>query len=244
MRRRRKRGLPVFGASVLLVNGRFRSLVSRGSRALPRRRRTPAWAGSARYWDDRYRSGGSSGPGSTGQFAAVKAKFVNDYVRQEAVRSVIEFGCGDGLQLSLANYPAYVGLDVSEAALSRCAERFARDTSKSFFLYSPFSFVDRQRVFRADLALSLEVIFHLVEDDVYGLYMQHLFDAADRFVVVCSTDVDLELDVPHRRHRRFSAWVDEHALDWERVVMFENPLTDWGDSARGALQHFYVYARR
>lgn len=173
----------------------------------------------------------------------MKAEIVNDFVRRERIRSVIEFGCGDGLQLALADYPEYIGLDVSEAALLQCAERFARDAKKSFFLYAPFSFVDRQQVFHADLALSLEVIFHLVEDEIYDRYMQHLFGAADRFVLICSTDVELDVGVPQRRHRRFSTWIDENASPWKCVTVIENPIADWGDSPLGARQDFFVYAR-
>lgn len=39
----------------------------------------------------------------------------NDFVRARGIDSVIEFGCGDGAQLALAEYPAYGGIDVSPA---------------------------------------------------------------------------------------------------------------------------------
>jgi hypothetical protein len=222
----------------------LRRIARRPSQLLARSGKQPLWPGSARYWEDRYRSGGTSGVGSIGEFAAVKAQIVNDFVRRERVKSVIEFGCGDGLQLTLSDYPAYIGLDVSETALAQCAWRFADDPKKSFFLYSPFSFIDNERIFHGELALSLEVIFHLIEDEVFDRYMQHLFSAADRFVLICSTDVELDVGVPQRRHRQFSAWVDHNAPDWERVAVIANPLADWGDSPLGARQDFFFYARR
>lgn len=214
------------------------------SRLFRRGAQETVWSGSGPYWEDRYRSGGNSGVGSTGEFAAVKAQVVNDFVRDNQIRTIVEFGCGDGSQLALAEYPTYVGLDVSETALSQSSHRFSGDSTKSFFLYRPSLFIDRQRVFHADLALSLEVIFHLIEDDIYDLYMQHLFGAADRFVLICSTDIDLEVGVPQRRHRQFSDWVADHAPEWERVQVVENPLSDWGDSVLGARQDFFVYAPR
>lgn len=182
-------------------------------RRLPRPpvRQKPAWPGSAQYWEERYRSGGTCGLGSVGEFAAIKADVVNDFVRKEGIQTVIEFGCGDGLQLMLAEYPGYIGLDVSTAALLQCSTRFFDDPIKSFFHYSPVVFVDRRRLFHGELALSLEVIFHLVEDDVFDRYMSHLFGAADRFVFICSTNVDLDIGVPHRSHRQFSTWIDDHA---------------------------------
>lgn len=76
--------------------------------------------GSARYWELNYARGGTSGPGSYYASAEAKATFLNEFVRARDVRSVIEFGCGDGNQLSLADYPSYIGLDVSRSALN-CA---------------------------------------------------------------------------------------------------------------------------
>ena len=70
----------------------------------------------------------------------------------------MEFGCGDGNQLSLADYPSYVGLDVSKTAVRLCQRRFADDLSKSFFLYDSACFTDRAGLFTADLAVSLDVI--------------------------------------------------------------------------------------
>jgi hypothetical protein len=37
------------------------------------------------------------------------------------VRSAIEFGCGDGHQLTLVDYPRYTGVDVSETIVRHCA---------------------------------------------------------------------------------------------------------------------------
>jgi hypothetical protein len=54
--------------------------------------------------------------------------------------------------------------------------------------------------------------------------MKLLFGAADRFVVVYSSDA--EVDAPqkaHVRHRRFSDWVEEHAPSWEPLRRIPNP---------------------
>jgi hypothetical protein len=63
---------------------------------------------SARYWERNYARGGTSGLGSYHALAEAKAAFLNDFVRIRQIGSVIEFGCGDGNQLSLANCPTYV----------------------------------------------------------------------------------------------------------------------------------------
>ena len=68
-------------------------------------------------------------------------------------------------------------MDVSRAAVRICRDKFAADPTKSFFLYDGACFVDRAGLFAADLALSLDVIYHLVEDPLFETYLTHLFAA-------------------------------------------------------------------
>src|SRR5947207_1460070 len=170
------------------------------------------FSGSASYWEQRYRGGGDSGAGSYGRLADFKAEILNRFVAAHAVESVIEFGCGDGNQLSLARYPKYIGMDVSASAIQMCKKRFVEDLSKSFFLYHPDCFVDRQGIFASDLSLSLDVIYHLVEDRIFDTYMRHLFGAGRRFVAVYSTNEDSSTDDAHVKHRQFTRWVEQNAL--------------------------------
>jgi len=69
--------------------------------------------GSDTYWTSRYTRGKDSGSGSYGKFAAFKAGVLNDFIRENAIESVIEFGCGDGNQLGLMECPRYLGYDIS-----------------------------------------------------------------------------------------------------------------------------------
>src|ERR1700692_4583832 len=90
---------------------------------------------SARYWEGRYSQGGNSGEGSYGRLAEFKASVLNTFIREHKIQSVIEFGCGDGNQLTLASYPQYIGLDVSRTVIMKCITKFKSDNTKSFFLY-------------------------------------------------------------------------------------------------------------
>ncbi len=173
------------------------------------------------YWEARYAAGGTSGVGSSGHLAAFKAETVNAFVEEHRLSSVVELGCGDGEQLALLRCERYVGLDVSESAVRACRRRFANDPGKSFFLYRPACFQDHADIFRADLALSLDVLYHLVEDEVYDEYLALLFGAASRFVVIYAPDSDRP---PHSlaRHvlfRRFSADVERRFPRWAGLVV-------------------------
>jgi SAM-dependent methyltransferase len=208
-----------------------------GARRLSLLRQRLGFAGSAPYWESHYARGGTSGDGSYGDLARGKAEFLNAFVREHSVRSVTEFGCGDGHQLSLAEYPRYVGLDVSPAAIGLCKRRFAGDPTKSFFLYDGACFVDRAGLFTADLAISLDVLYHLVEDSVFEAYMEHLFAAGRRYVVVYATDMERGGTGPHVRHRRFSSWPEDNCPHWRlvRVTRGPNPGSGRAD--------FFVYQR-
>jgi cyclopropane fatty-acyl-phospholipid synthase-like methyltransferase len=186
------------------------------------------FAGSAAYWESRYRRAGNSGAWSYGEQAAYKAWFLNRFVAEHSVERVIEFGCGDGNQLSLAKYPEYLGLDVSETAVRTCIERFSHDPAKSFLIYSPDLYADPAGFLRADAAVSLDVVYHLTEDDTFERYMTHLFSAAQRFVVIYATDGDRDDAAPHVRHRRFSEWVVQNT-SWRAMDTVLRPSPEWQD---------------
>jgi SAM-dependent methyltransferase len=169
---------------------------------------------SAAYWEGRYRVGGNSGAGSYGRLAAFKAAFVNGFVALNAVRSVIEFGCGDGNQLSLLSIPHYTGVDVAPTVLERCRARFPNHL-----------FVDRSRladVPTADLGLSMDVIFHLTEDAVFADYMRTLFALSADFVIIYSSDYDARSPDRHVRHRLVADYVRRMLPAWTLLARVPN----------------------
>jgi hypothetical protein len=199
-----------------------------------------AFPGSLRYWETRYASGGTSGAGSYGKFSEFKADILNKFVDENNVLSVIEFGCGDGNQLLLARYPRYSGYDVSKNAIELCVRKFSRDQSKSFRLMNDYGGET------ADLSLSLDVIYHLIEDDVYELYMRRLFSAAKRHVIIYSINgsSDLGTNSPHVKPRKFTDWVEKNATSWSLVCHIPNRYPYKGDHTRGSFADFYIYDKR
>jgi SAM-dependent methyltransferase len=208
-----------------------------GARRASLLRQRIAFAGSARFWEQNYAQGKTSGNGSYGVLAEGKSRYLNELVRARGVSSVIEFGCGDGNQLSKAEYPGYIGLDVSRTAIGLCRRRFEGDPAKSFFLYDGSCFTDRAGIFAADLALSLDVIFHLTEDAVFETYLTHLFAAGRRLTVIYSTNTEIGQTAPHVRHRHFTPWVEANCPDWRLAEVTQGP------SAERARADFFVYER-
>lgn len=198
------------------------------------------FSGSAAYWEQRYAQGGDSGAGSYGKFATFKARVLNQLFVDEELHSVVEFGCGDGHQLGLLRIDRYVGVDISAQAVARCRAAFAGDATKRFVLDAEY------RPEPTDCALSLDVIYHLVEDEAYHAYMERLFGAAWRRVVVYSSnrDADPLTDGAHIRHRQFTRWVAANAPGWtlQRVIPNEFPFT--GDYRGGSFADFYLFVPR
>jgi SAM-dependent methyltransferase len=193
---------------------------------------------SRRYWETRYRLGGHSGEGSRGEAAEYKARVLNAFISNHRVRSAIEFGCGDGYQLKMLDVPLYTGVDVSETILAHCREEFESDATKRFVL------VDDYAGESADLSMSLDVIFHLIEDTVYDEYLQRLFAAGERFVIVYSTSANLpSTGVAHVRHRDVAADIARRFPTFRRMTDEEAKLPPPVRFDRSLPVVFHLYAR-
>jgi len=190
---------------------------------------------SPEYWENRYRNGGNSGVGSYNEIAEYKQKIINEFVEKNNIQSVIEFGSGDGNQLSLANYKSYIGLDVSKTAINICNKKFHNDLSKSFFIYNSLAFFDNHSIFNAELALSLDVIYHLVENDIYEKYMLHLFNAAQKYIIIYSNN-NSNWGKNHIKSRVFTDWVEKNKNEWNLDKIIKNEKFNWQD--------FYIYKKK
>jgi hypothetical protein len=221
--------------------GRIRRVIAgrRSSRAPTSAGARPAFS-STEYWERRYAKDKTSGAGSRGRLALFKAEVVNDLVVRHGIRSILEWGSGDGVQSRLLEVERYVGVDPSPTVVARCVEESPGD----HFTYLTIEDWLGAGSPSAECGLSLDVIFHLVEDPVYEEYMGRLFGSAERlFVIYASNNVPRVETPPHVRHRAFTSWVAQHAPHWRLVEFIPNryPLTE-GDDQDCSFADFYVYA--
>jgi len=221
--------IPVFGSVARQI---YREI--NGNRSKPE-----PFSSSREYWEKRYASGGNSGVGSYNKFSEFKAQILNAFVVKHNVNSVIDFGCGDGNQLLLANYPAYIGLDVSPTVIESCKARFLTDTRKTFKVMSEYG------EDTADLSLSLDVIYHLLEDEIFENYMRTLFKAANRYVIIYASDSEdnAGCEGTHVRHRKFTKWIKENVSNYKLIEHIPNKYPYEGDYRTGSFADFYVYEK-
>ena len=192
---------------------------------------------SEKYWETRYSSSGNSGAGSYGRLAQFKADVINDFIKQKNIKNIIEFGVGDGNQLSLLNAKNYLGFDVSETIVNKNIERFKNFSGYKFKLVNEFN--DE----KADLVLSLDVIYHLVEDEVYFQYMENLFRASKRYIIIYSSNKD-EIHTTHVKHRHFTSFIEQNHKEWTLIKKIPNKYPyDEKNPGNTSFADFYIYER-
>lgn len=225
--------IPAVGPALAYARGQ-----SRIKKVAPAKTRR-SFNGSTTYWEERYRAGGDSGTGSGGRLAEFKAEIINEFVGTESIASVIEFGCGDGRQLLLARYPKYTGVDVSLTVIEKCQTLFS-DNPKFTFLTT-----EQYQGETGDLAISLDVIFHLIEDEVFNSYMNTLFDAALRYVIIYSSNFDSESapNAPHFRNRQFTLWIAAHRPEWQLIRHIPNRYPFNGDGHETSVSDFFIFSK-
>lgn len=195
---------------------------------------------SGQYWRDRYADGGNSGRGSYGPSADYKAQFLREFLRGAAVGSTFELGCGDGHQASRVDYVDYTGVDVSPVIVAHCRNTLSRRGYR-FAVWDDFVAHSENRQF--DLGLSLDVLYHIIEEEVFCEYLDVLFDRALRHVLVYSTDCDAyDPAAPHIRHRTFTRYVADRQPAWKLAAVHDNPLHA-GRPQGGSVVRFHHFTR-
>ena len=197
---------------------------------------------SGEFWDNVYLHGGNSGTGSYNRLAQFKSDVVNLFLEEKDIDTVIELGCGDGNQLSMIRYNQYTGVDVSPTVVKMNNERFSGRTNIKFFC----SITERGQYINQtyDMALSMDVIFHLVEDDVFSAYLNDLFFLAKKYVVIYSSNHEEYTRWPEYRHRNFTGYVQEHFPQWELVQYIPNRYPyQIGRESETSASDFFVYQK-
>lgn len=182
------------------------------------------------YWNDRYIAGGNSGAGSYGEYADHKAKVINSYIKNLGIKTISDFGCGDGNQISLlTGFEKYAGYDISSHILEVCRKKFENDSRFSFYEHT-------YEMPNADLCMSLDVIYHIINYGVYEMYLATLFGKSDKYVLIFSSNHDRNVKgVTHIHHRIVTDFVDEYVTNFKLVEKIENNLKTSAE--------FYLYKK-
>jgi SAM-dependent methyltransferase len=165
-----------------------------------------------KWWDDWYASGRTSGAGSRGVLAEFKADVMNDFLSNHTIHSVVEFGCGDGYNLALMKYKKYLGLDVSKTSIKLCTAIFKEDTTKSFMLYDP-NFFTNKNFNQVDLVVCLDVLYHIINEDEYKKVLDDIFSYEAPYVILYTTlyNAGNSPDSPEILHRDVFPYLQKYS---------------------------------
>ena len=191
---------------------------------------------SVEYWKNRYQEGGHSGLGSYGFLAEYKKNFLNNFIKEKGINSILEYGCGDGNQLVLIDCEVKYGVDVSEVAVEKCKSLMP---DNKFFVIS-----ENEKLFlkKTDLLLSLDVLYHLLEDEVFENYLKNIVDHESEYVIIYSSDFDdSEHFSKHVRHRKFSD--NSILLEKYELIKFEENIYKSTDHELGSFSDWFIYKK-
>ena len=150
------------------------------------------------YWDERYANGGDSGRGSYNEHYEFKTNMINSIIEKYNIKSITDFGCGDGNQISDLKVNDYLGLDISKEAVKLCTDKYVNDNTKSFIVYDNETILEN-----SDLTMSLDVIYHIFEDDLFEKYMNDLIMYSNDYILIYSSNFEDINWNQHVRHRQF-----------------------------------------
>lgn len=190
------------------------------------------------YWEERYRNGGNSGPGSYGRLALFKANIINNFIVDNKITDVIEFGCGDGSQLKLYNFTNYIGFEVSQTILSKL--RTMNFPSSYIFKHTREYCGEK-----ATLSLSIDVIFYLIDNKNYSQYINRLFYSSTKYVIIYSQNGISKNIYNNLKPRKFTDYVDKNIKDFELIEIIHNQYKeDSNDPLNPSCCDFYIYKHR
>lgn len=93
---------------------------------------------------------------------------------------------------------------------------------------------------KADLALSLDVLYHIVEEKNYLKYLQDLFNLSNKYVIVYSTNFYLN-ETQHVLHRKFTDDVKRFP-EWALIAEIKNPFP--GNGEQESMADFFVFEKQ
>ena len=161
---------------------------------------------SKKYWNDRHIKTRRTSVTRYNQLSIFKAKIINNFIGSNNIKSIIDYGSGDGNQVKLINTEnrLYTGIDVSSFIISKCNMIFKDDPTKTFIHTDDMDHPDHE--LDAELVLSSGVLYHLVEDDVYEQYMNRLFRMSNKYVIIYAPNL-YHNEAIHVNNREFIEYI-------------------------------------
>jgi hypothetical protein len=180
-------------------------------------------------WRNRYSNDEFSGLGSRGDLLKFKVDFINEFIEEEEVKSILDFGYGDlhvALQLDIDEYR---GIDIFDP----------KDDHGLTLINSRFDEYDGPS---SDVVLCLDVLYHILEDeqDYMRRSLDKMIEKADKFLIIYAQDSTNtgRFDREYTAHLYNSKWLQymQEQTNFELTYQQDEPFD--GSSAQ-----FFVFEK-
>jgi len=198
---------------------------------------------SISYWTKRYNRNGGSGDGSRGPWLEYKANYLNEFIKNNKISNVLDFGSGDLYVAKKLEIDEYTGLDCADSSKYYDEKEPVGPKLLSLHQTRFDTFVPDKQY---DLVTCLDVFYHIMDDE--GEYLkamiQTMFDSAREYIIVYSLDSESE-QVKKQFETRIS-----HTFNspWREIFRehddFELVSTDEGKGLPGNNTYFFVFKRK
>ena len=194
--------------------------------------------GSTDYWIKRYANGGNSGVGSNSRLQDYKADYINDFIKKNSITTVLDMGVGDGEFTRRIDVLDYRGIDVSTHAIQHC-----KNLQDKGFINPNYTF--GKLPIKKELGLSLDVMYHLIENEVYWDYLHDLFENSSKYVIIYAYEHNDGKTWAHVKPRWFTEDIQHVFPNWE-LVGLHYPLYRWDKNNPDytTKSRFYIYKNK
>ena len=171
---------------------------------------------STKYWEERYIKNGNSGSGSYNNLAIFKSNIINNFIKNNNIQEMLDYGMGDGNQLKYFDIKNYTGVDISKTIINKCKYIYKDDKNKNFYLIENYNNSNKK-----ELVISLDVLLHLVSDDIYVNYLDNLFNFSDKYVIIYSYNCNYQ-SATHVKYREFIPYILNKYNNWKLINHIRN----------------------
>ena len=133
-------------------------------------------------WNNKIKNVPLSGPGSSLEIAKNFMFFMDKFIKDYNIKSVIDIGCGDLTWISKSNFfndnnVIYLGMDISDFIINKNELNFP---NKKFIVNNVVEKFDNS----CELIILRDVIFHLSNNDILNIFK----NIKNKFKYICITN--------------------------------------------------------
>lgn len=173
-------------------------------------------------WGKDENNEGTSGSGSSFENSEIYFNYLQDFLRDKNIRSVVDAGCGDWQFSKFIDWRgiSYFGYDASRMIIEKNAETYGSENIR--FIHENFVNSDLPN---ADLLIVKDVLQHLSIHNIHQAVKQ--FDKFKYVIVVNDVDPEtlsaLNLDIRDGDYRTLDITLEPFSVKGTKVLTYETP---------------------